>query len=528
MSVGEGIEVKGPSRTEFGRILTPEALGFVATLNRKYRARHAELMALRQTRQAEIDAGAVPGFLPETRKIREGDWKIAGIPADLQDRRVEITGPVDRKMIINALNANVKCFMADFEDSQSPTWDGLIDGQVNLYDAVRRTISYTNPANGKQYRLNDKIATLMVRPRGWHLPEKHLLIDGQPAIGALVDFGLYFFHNAKALVKRGTGPYFYLPKMQSHLEARLWNDIFNDAQDALGVARQTIKVTVLIETLWAAFEMDEILYELRDHIVGLNCGRWDYMFSYIKTFKNHADRIVPDRHSVGMTRHHMDFYSKLLCMTCHKRGASAMGGMSNFIPVKDDAAWNKQVFEKVKADKEREVNNGHDGTWIAHPGLCTVANEVFDRLMPQPNQIGSPRDWNVTAADLLDHPTGRITEEGLRNNITVGIQYLEAWLGGNGCVPIFNLMEDAATAEISRTQVWQWLHFGVKLEDGRPVTKQLVRAIVEEELAEIRKNVGEARYLNGHYIEAAGIMTRMSTATECVDFLTLPAYAYLD
>ncbi|MDN5873990.1 MAG: malate synthase, partial [Sinobacteraceae bacterium] len=317
-------------------------------------------------------------------------------------------------------------------------------------------------------------------------------------------------------------------KMQSHLEARLWNDIFNDAQDALNIPRQTIKVTVLIETLWATFEMDEILYELRDHIVGLNCGRWDYMFSYIKTFKNHADRIVPDRNSVGMTRHHMDFYSKLLCMTCHRRGASAMGGMSNFIPVKGDDDWNKMVTDKVTADKEREVNNGHDGTWVAHPGLCDIANGVFDKMMPQANQIDQPRDWKVTAADLLDHPDGKRTEEGLRNNINVGIQYIEAWLGGNGCVPINRLMEDAATAEISRTQIWQWLHHGVKLEDGRVVGRQLVRATVEEELAKIRKAVGEERYLDGHYIEAAGIMTRMSTATECVDFLTLPAYSFLD
>ncbi|HEU0196516.1 MAG TPA: malate synthase A [Nevskiaceae bacterium] len=528
MSVGGGIEVRRQAQPGFERILTPEALNFVATLNRKYRARHAELMALRQTRQAKVDAGGTLGFLPETRKIREGDWKIAGIPADLQDRRVEITGPVDRKMIINALNAHVKCFMADFEDSQSPTWDGLIGGQSNLCDAVRRTISYTNPKTGKQYRLNDKIATLIVRPRGWHLPEKHLLIDGQPAIGAIVDFGLFFFHNAKELIARGTGPYFYLPKMQSHLEARLWNDLFNDAQDALGVPRKTIKVTVLVETLWATFEMDEILYELKDHIVGLNCGRWDYMFSYIKTFKNHADRIVPDRNSVGMARHHMDSYSKLLCMTCHRRGASAMGGMSNFIPVKNDDAWNKRVTEQVTQGKEREVRNGHDGTWIAHPGLCEIANSVFDRLMPQPNQINEPRDWKITEADLLDHPTGKITEEGLRNNITVGMQYIEAWLGGNGCVPIFNLMEDAATAEISRTQIWQWLHFGVKLEDGRPVTKRLIADIVDAELAKIRQAVGEDRYLGGRYSEAAGIMTRMSTAAECVDFLTLPAYAYLD
>lgn len=527
MSVSGTVEIKAPARPGFEQILTPDAVEFVATLVRKYRGRHAELMAYRATRQSKIDAGALPGFLPETQSVRDGDWKIAGIPADLQDRRVEITGPVDRKMVINALNAPVKCYMADFEDSQAPTWEGLVDGQINLRDAVRRTISFKNP-DGKEYRLNDKTATLIVRPRGWHLPEKHLLVDGQPAIGAIMDFGLFFFHNAKELLARGTGPYFYLPKMQSHLEARLWNDIFNDAQDALGVPRKTIKVTVLIETLWAAFEMDEILHELRDHIVGLNCGRWDYIFSYIKTLKSHADRIMPDRHSVGMDRHFMDSYSKLLCVTCHKRGASAMGGMAAFIPVKNDEEKNRQVFAKVKADKEREVNNGHDGTWVAHPGLAPVANEVFDRLMPTPNQIDKPRDWKVSAADILKHPEGQVTEDGLRNNVSVGIQYIEAWIGGNGCVPIFNLMEDAATAEISRTQVWQWIRHGAKLADGRAVTAPLVRGVIEEELAKIRRSVGDDRYLSGHYVEAAGIMARMSTAPDCADFLTLPAYAYLD
>lgn len=527
MSVGSTVEIEAPACPGFKDILTPEAVEFVAALVRKYRGRHAELMAFREERQAVIDAGGLPGFLPETETVREGNWKIAGIPAGLQDRRVELTGPVDRKMVINALNAPVKCFMADFEDSQSPTWGGLIEGQINLRDAVRRQISFRNP-NGKEYTLNEQIATLLVRPRGWHLPEKHLLIDGEPAIGAIMDFGLFFFHNAKEQLARGAGPYFYLPKLQSHLEARLWNDIFNDAQDALGIPCKSIKVTVLIETLWVAFEMDEILYELRDHITGLNCGRWDYIFSYIKTLKNHADRIVPDRQSVGMDRHFMDSYSKLLCVTCHKRGASAMGGMSAFIPVKNDDAWNKQVFDKVKIDKEREVNNGHDGTWIAHPGLAEEANEIFDRLMPTANQINNPRDWKIVATDLLKHPEGKITEAGLRNNVSVGIQYLEAWIGGNGCVPIFNLMEDAATAEISRTQVWQWIKHGAKLSGGRAVTASLVRGIIDEELVEIRRSVGDERYLSGHYAEAAGIMARMSTAPVCADFLTLPAYAYLD
>jgi malate synthase len=521
-----GIEVRGPMHTGYGDILSPAALEFVATLTRKYRARHAELMAYRKQRQAVIDAGGKPGFLAETESVRQGNWKIAGIPADLQDRRVEITGPVDRKMIINALNADVKCFMADFEDAQAPTWAGLMDGQINLRDAVRRTISFEQ--GGKQYKLNDRIATLIVRPRGWHLPEKHLLVDGQPAIGAIVDFGLFFFHNAKEQIRHGTGPYFYLPKMQSHLEARMWNDIFNDAQDALGVPRKTIKVTVLIETLWAAFEMDEILYELRDHIAALNCGRWDYIFSYIKTFRNHPDRIVPDRHSVGMDRHFLDSYSKLLCETCHKRGASAMGGMAAFIPVKGDEEKNKQVFAKVKADKEREVNNGHDGTWIAHPGLAPVANEVFNRLMPSPNQTAKQFNYGIKAEDLLKKPEGDVTETGLRNNVSVGIQYLEAWISGNGCVPIYNLMEDAATAEISRTQVWQWVKHGAKLADGREVTAGLVQKVLDEELEKIRGEVGEERFKSGRFAEAASVMLKLSTAAECADFLTLPAYDYLD
>jgi malate synthase A len=516
-----------PLREGDAQILGEEALAFVVALHRRHRERHAELMALRRERQARIDAGALPGFLDETRAVREGEWRIAGIPADLQDRRVEITGPVDRKMVINALNAPVRCYMADFEDSQAPTWNGLIDGQINLRDAVRGTIEYRSP-EGKEYRLGERRATLIVRPRGWHLPEKHLLIDGQPAIGALVDFGLYFFHNAHALIERGSGPYFYLPKMQSHLEARLWNDVFNAAQDALDVPRGTIKATVLIETLWAAFEMDEILYELRDHIVGLNCGRWDYIFSYIKTLREHPDRVVPDRQNVGMDRHFLDAYSKLLCVTCHRRGASAMGGMAAFIPVKNDAALNERVLKKVEQDKLREVMNGHDGTWIAHPGLAEVATRVFDQHMPQPNQIDRIPDWQISAADLLDHPDGETTEDGLRNNLSVAVQYLEAWIGGNGCVPLYNLMEDAATAEISRTQVWQWLRHGARLADGRVLTPERLREVLFEEMENIRREVGDARYFSGRYLEAAGLVVRMVVARDCPDFLTLPAYDYLD
>ncbi|MEQ1439515.1 malate synthase A [Fontimonas sp. SYSU GA230001] len=528
MSAVKGVEILGAMNPAYKKILTPEALKFVATLVRKHGPIREKLLAYREQRQALVDAKKLKlGFLKETKKIRDGKWQIAGIPADLQDRRVEITGPVDRKMIINALNSGAKCFMADFEDSAAPTWELMMDGQINLMDAVRRRITYTSP-EGKEYRLNKDIATLIVRPRGWHLLEKHILIDGKPAPGGIVDFALYFFHNARELLKRGTGPYFYLPKMQSHLEARLWNSIFKDAQNLLKIPQKTIKATVLIETIWAAFEMDEILYELRDHIVALNCGRWDYIFSFIKTFRNHADRIIPDRHSVGMDRHFLDSYSKLLCQTTHKRGAQAMGGMAAFIPTKD-AAKNEEVFAKVRADKLREVNNGHDGTWVAHPGLVPVAMAVFNEHMPQPNQIDKKfADRRIKAEDLLMLPEGQVTEGGLRNNINVGIQYIEAWIRGNGCVPLHNLMEDAATAEISRVQVWQWLKYGVKMADGRTVTRELVLRMIDEELATVRQQLGDERYYKGRFAEAAGMFARMSTASQCGDFLTLPAYAYLD
>ncbi|MGH8442650.1 MAG: malate synthase A [Nevskiaceae bacterium] len=522
----KGVEIVGPLKPGYEKILTTDALAFLAKLVRKHAPQRRKLLAYRAQRQAKIDRGALPGFLPETKKVRSGTWQIKGIPADLQDRRVEITGPVDRKMVINALNSGAKCFMADFEDSQSPTWDGLILGQLNLRDAVRRTIAFTSP-EGKSYKLNPQIATLLVRPRGWHLPEKHVRIDGEPVPGGIFDFALFFFHNAKAQLERGTGPYFYLPKMQSHLEARLWNAIFVDAQKALRIKPGTIKVTVLIETIWGAFEMDEILYELRDHIVALNCGRWDYIFSCIKTLKERPDWIVPDRLQVTMDKHFLDSYSKLLCETCHKRGAQAMGGMAAFIPTKD-AQKNQEVFAKVKADKLREVKNGHDGTWVAHPGLVPVAMEVFNQHMPAPNQVAKRFNYGIKAEDLLRKPEGQCTESGLRNNINVGIGYVEAWISGNGCVPLHNLMEDAATAEISRTQVWQWLRHGASLADGRAVTRELVLQIIDEELAGYRKALGDERYYKGRFAEAAGVVARMSTAPECADFLTLPSYQYLD
>jgi malate synthase len=522
----KGVEIVGPMEAGYEKILTPEALTFLAKLVRKHGPRRQELLDYRRKRQAVIDGGKLPGFLPETKKVRSGKWQIAGIPADLQDRRVEITGPVDRKMVINALNSGAKCFMADFEDSQAPTWDGLIRGHINLRDAVRREISFSSP-EGKQYKLNDQIATLIVRPRGWHLPEKHVLIDGEPAPGGIFDFALFFFHNAKEQLRRGTGPYFYLPKMQSHLEARLWNSIFVDAQKALKIKPGTIKVTVLIETLWGAFEMDEILYELRNHIVALNCGRWDYIFSCIKTLKERADWIVPDRLSVTMDKHFLDSYSKLLCETCHKRGAQAMGGMAAFIPTKDPAK-NEEVFAKVRADKLREVKNGHDGTWVAHPGLVKIALDVFNEHMPAPNQVDRQFSYKIKAEDLLRKPEGQLTEAGLRNNVNVGVQYVEAWISGNGCVPLHNLMEDAATAEISRTQVWQWLRHGASLSDGRKVTRELVLRTIDEELAGIRATLGDERYYKSKFAEAAGIMARMSTARDCADFLTLPSYHYLD
>src|SRR5207245_6245083 len=453
-----GVEITGAIATGYDEILTPDALSFVAKLHRAFESRRRECLQRRQDRQQAFDRGESLDFLAETKHIREGDWSCAPIPRDLQDRRVEITGPTDRKMVINALNSGAKVFMADFEDANSPTWANMVEGQINLRDAIRRTISFTSP-EGKSYQLKEDIAVLLVRPRGWHLPEKHMLVDGKPVSGSLFDFGLYFFHNAAELITRGSGPYFYLPKMESHLEARLWNDVFKMAQDELGIPQGTIRATVLIETIPAAFEMDEILYELREHSAGLNCGRWDYIFSCIKKFRNKPDFILADRAQITMTTHFMHSYSLLCIKTCHRRNTFAMGGMAAFIPVKDDPAKNEQAFANVRADKEREANDGHDGTWVAHPGMVQLASEAFDAVMPQPNQIGKRRDdVKVTARDLLDfQPDGPITEAGLRQNVSVGVQYLEAWLRGRGAVPLFNLMEDAATAEISRAQVWQWI-----------------------------------------------------------------------
>ena len=524
-----GIQLTAPLTPEFAEILTAEALEFVAKLARFAEPRRQQLLARRAERQREFDAGKLPDFLSETKHIRESEWNIASIPADLQDRRVEITGPVDRKMVINALNSGAKMFMADFEDSHSPTWEATIEGQINKRDAVDRTIAYSSP-EGKSYKLNEKTATLLVRPRGWHLNEKHFIVDGKPSPGGIFDFGLYLFHNAKNLIARGTGPYFYLPKMESHLEARLWNDVFCLAQDELGLPRGTIRATVLIETIPAAFEMDEILYELREHSAGLNCGRWDYIFSCIKRFKNHPERVFPDRAQVTMTTHFMHSYSLLAIKTCHKRGAHAIGGMAAQIPIKNDPAANDAALAKVRADKTREATDGHDGTWVAHPGLVPIAMEEFDKVMKTPNQIHRLReDVNVSAADLLAIPEGAITEQGLRVNASVGIQYMEAWLRGTGCVPLYNLMEDAATAEISRAQVWQWVHNprGV-LNDGRKVTMDLFRQIVKEELEKIRKEVGDARYTSGKYELAARMFDEIIASDQLEEFLTLRAYEQLD
>jgi len=515
-----GVSVEAPPNPAFEEILTPQALAFLVELHRRFDGRRKELLENRAARQKAIDAGQLPTFLPETESIRQAEWKVAPIPRDLMDRRVEITGPVDRKMVINALNSSATVFMADLEDSNSPTWENNISGQINLRDAIRGDIRYSSP-EGKQYALATKTAVLMVRPRGWHLVERHLLVDGSPISGSLMDFGLFFFHNAKALMAKGSGPYFYLPKMQSHLEARLWNDVFLFAQEYVGVPRGTIRATVLIETILAAFEMDEILYELREHSAGLNCGRWDYIFSFIKVFRNHKSFVLPDRSEVTMDRAFLKAYVQLLIQTCHRRGIHAMGGMAAQIPIKNDPAANEAALGKVRLDKLREVNAGHDGTWVAHPGLVPVARQIFDEHMKTPNQIDVKREEaHITAADLLSVPTGAITERGLRMNIDVGIQYLESWLRGSGCVPIYNLMEDAATAEISRTQVWQWIHHGAQLNDGRTVTLELVRETTASVLA-------APAYQGGKFPLAAQLFEQMMVGKELPEFLTLEAYRYL-
>ena len=501
------------------QILTPEATAFLIKLARAFEVRRRELLARRRIRQQEIDADKMPDFLPETAAIRNQEWTVAPIPADLLDRRVEITGPVERKMIINALNSGASVFMADFEDSNSPTWSNNLEGQLNLCDAVRRTINYTSP-EGKQYKLAPRTATLMVRPRGWHLEEKHFLVDGEPISASLFDFGLFFFHNAAQLIANGTGPYFYLPKLESHLEARLWNDVFCLSQDELGIPRGTIRATVLIETILAVFEMDEILYELRQHSAGLNCGRWDYIFSFIKKFRNRPDFVLPNRALVTMQRHFLHSYVELLIHTCHRRGIHAMGGMAAQIPIKSDPVANQQALEKVRQDKLREVRAGHDGTWVAHPGLVPVAKEIFDAYMQEANQFSrNGKNVHVTAQDLLQVPEGEITEAGLRWNVDVGLRYLQSWLGGSGCVPIYNLMEDAATAEICRAQVWQWVRHGAKFDDGRPVTDELVRRIVAE----------QRRDLPGERVDlAAQILEGMMTSADFPEFLTVAAYDLLE
>jgi malate synthase len=510
------------------RILTTEALDFVGELVARFTPRRDELLALRMRRQRQLDRGGTLDFLPETRSIRERDWKVAPLPADLVDRRVEITGPVDRKMIINALNSGANVFMADFEDATSPTWANIVSGQANLADAVRRTIDWTDPLTGKRYTLADRTATLIVRPRGLHLHEAHLQHRGRAVPAALVDFGLYLFHNAHALLAAGSGPYFYLPKLESHLEARWWDDVFTDAQNLLGLPRGTIRATVLIETLPAAFEMDEILHELRDHVVGLNCGRWDYIFSYIKKLRADGTRVLPDRSQVGMTQPFLRAYTQLLVRTSHRRGALAMGGMAAQIPVKDDPTRHAEAMEKVRADKLREVKDGHDGTWVAHPALVSIAREVFDAHMPGPNQLHERReDVRVGAADLLAPPTGSHTVAGLRHNVRVGIRYLEAWLRGHGCVPLYDLMEDAATAEISRAQVWQWLAHGVTLDDGQPLTHERFEAVLWEEMEDLRREVGSERFRAGPYRAARVLFEQMCTSDHLEDFLTLPAYDLL-
>jgi malate synthase len=523
-----GPAVTADARPGWRDVLTPGAIAFVNDLVERFSEERLGLLARRAALQRQFDAGALPEFPAETRELRDGDWRVAAIPADLLDRRVEITGPPERKMVINALNSGAQVFMADFEDSLSPTWTNLVDGQRNLMQAVRRTLTHETP-EGKRYRLNEKTAVLVVRPRGWHLPEKHWLAGDEPIAGAFMDFGLYLHHNAVELQSRGTGPYFYLPKLENRFEARLWAHVIEHSEAALGLPRGTVKVTVLIETITAAFEIDEILWELRDWIVGLNCGRWDYIFSVIKKFGHRPEFVLPDRGSVTMTAHFLRSYSQLVIQRCHRRGALAIGGMAAQIPIKNDPAANDEALARVRADKEREAGDGHDGTWVAHPGLVAVAREVFDRLMPGPNNLHRLReDVTVTGSDLLRVPDGRVTRAGLANNVDVGIRYLAAWLGANGCVPIHHLMEDAATAEISRAQLWQWARHRTPLADGTPVTLAQVREEAKSALAAIRTEVGGDAYEAGHYEQAASLLDRLVAAPEFEQFLTLAAYEDID
>jgi malate synthase len=524
------VDVLAPVTPQQAKILSPEALEFFGRLQREFNPRRLELLEARKLRQAELDQGKVPDFPEETKSIREGSWRVLPVGEDLQNRRVEITGPVDRKMVINALNSGANCYMADLEDSHSPTWGGTLDGQVNLYDAVREIIDYQSP-EGKTYRLNHNVATLLVRPRGWHLNEKHVKVEGVPASASLFDFALYFFNNARQRRMHNEGIYLYLPKIEHYLEARLWNDVFIRAQQLMNIPEGTIKATVLIEHILASFQMEEILHELRIHSAGLNCGRWDYLFSYIKKFGRRSEFLTPDRSQVTMTSPFMRAYTQLCIKTCHKRGAFAMGGMSAYIPVKNDPAANELAMARVREDKRREATDGHDGTWVAHPGLVAVAREEFDKILgTKPNQIERQRDdLEINAAQLIEVPRGTITEAGLRMNIKVGIQYLKSWLEGQGCVPLYNLMEDAATAEISRTQVWQWVHNprGV-LEDGRKVTVPLVKEVIKEELETIGRERGEAYSQSGELKQAANIFQDLVTGKELPEFLTLTAYEQLE
>jgi malate synthase len=520
-----GVEITGAIKPGYERILTPDALGFVAALARRFEPKRRQLLQMRDTYQQCIDAGGLPDFLAGAREIRDGEWTIRGIPGDLLDRRVEITGPTTRKMVVNALNSGASCFMADFEDALSPTWDNIVDGQINLASYWQGKIGFTDPDTGKAYRITGKPAVLIVRPRGWHLTEDHILIDGQPAAGAFVDFGLYFFHNAKPALEQGSGPYFYLPKIEHYQEAGLWDEAFVMAQQALDLPVGTIKATVLIETLPAAFEMHEILHAMRDHIVGLNCGRWDYIFSFIKTLQAKPDYLLPDRGQVTMEKAFLKAYSELLVKTCHKRGAFAMGGMAAFIPNRRDPEANDQALAAVREDKLREVRGGHDGTWVAHPDLVPVAKQVFDKYMPQPNQLDKLRDEvQAGQAELLEVHKGTRTEAGLRTNIRVGVQYIEAWLRGDGAVPLYNLMEDAATAEISRTQVWQWIKYSAKLEDGTTVTRALFDRLLDDEMTGLRAALGEDVFDKGRFAEAIGLFKTLSTSDRLDPFLTLPAY----
>lgn len=520
----EGMVISGEFSAAYNDILSFEALSFIKTLHEAFNSRRLTLLEQRQLVQLDLDKGAKPHFLPETQAIREGDWTVAPLPADLLDRRVEITGPVERKMIINALNSGAKVFMADFEDSNSPNWDNTIQGQINLRDAIRKTISYTNE-NGKVYSLNEQVATIMIRPRGWHLTEKHVTINGEVISGGLFDFGLYVFHNADYLLKHGSGPYFYLPKLEHHLEARLWNDAFVLAQDYCKIPQGSIKATVLVETILATFQLHEILWELRQHSAGLNCGRWDYIFSFIKKFRNQANYVFPDRSQITMTVPFIRAYTQLVIQTCHKRNVHAIGGMAAQIPIKNNPAENEKALEKVTNDKLREVTDGHDGTWVAHPGLVSVAMDIFNEHMKTANQISEKRtDFSCAAADLLALPQGTITEDGLRLNINVGILYLESWLQGNGAAAIYNLMEDAATAEISRTQVWQWLKVAAKLEDGRVISPELYATLRDEEIEKIKVYVGESRYAAGRFPEAITLFNQLVLQAQFEDFLTLSAY----